>query len=597
MNRLCPDCREPGPADDALVCPHHGLFLVSPAALAQLEAAPLLGQKLDEKYGLVDIVGGGAYGTIYLGIQFPLGRHVAVKVLHDVAFAHKVVRDRFVREAQALARLGSAHTVRLIDFGITRTGPTVFRNLPYIVMELLEGETLEAQLKRGVLSRAEVALVVQGIAESLAEAHALGIVHRDLKPSNVLLTRAHDGRLVPRLIDFGIARLDDATKTESGLVTGTPAYMAPEQARGDSEIGPAADQYALAVMTYEMLAGHQPFLGPDIVSILRMQCNAPPPPLNFPGGARAPAQLESTLHRALAKSAQARFDHVRTFCDALLASLAQADSEIDRLSRTTEGLSVDLARERAPQATDAAATLVAEPLSALLLKDAPTPNSPLDDARTVAIASKALPEAIRRPPVRVAPPAAAQETVTMPSPVRSPPLRADRRLATWALVAAVVGSAGAWLVSTQLAPPARTQAPAETVSAVVEPPRMVSPATAPPIIVLVTAAPPPAPETAAPAPTPTPKPHAGAPLARQPQANPEDAPAPAPIFDARQVASMVALIEQDLEVCRCDSARATAAVVRRAGTPLNEGLQAKLDACRPVDATHQCVRGRLVELR
>jgi serine/threonine protein kinase len=121
----CPECRA---TPDARICATHGLYLLDAAAMAQLDQAPLLGQVLDDKYALIGLLGGGGYGSVYRGLQQPLGREVAVKVLHGLALTMKVARERFEREAQALSCLTSVHTVRLIDYGITREGQLGVRN-------------------------------------------------------------------------------------------------------------------------------------------------------------------------------------------------------------------------------------------------------------------------------------------------------------------------------------------------------------------------------------------------------------------------------------------------------------------------------------
>jgi hypothetical protein len=161
-------------------------------------------------------------------------------VLHDLALGLELGRDRFEREALALSRLSSPHTVRLIDFGITQSGPIGVRNLRYMVIELIEGEDLERRLHRGSLHPDDLLDILDGVADSLAEAHAAGTIRRDPKPSNVILTCNHTGRVVPKVIDFGIARIEGASKSQTGFVTGTPSSMGPEQVRGEAELDDGA---------------------------------------------------------------------------------------------------------------------------------------------------------------------------------------------------------------------------------------------------------------------------------------------------------------------------------------------------------------------
>jgi serine/threonine protein kinase len=228
----CPECRAPLDGSAGLRCGTHGLYGLDAAGLEHLPDHPLLGQLLDEKYALVGVLGQGGTGSVYRALQEPLGRPVGVKLLHAAFLAAKDGRDRFEREARALASLSSLHTVRLLDYGISRQGPMALRNIAYLVMELLEGEDLQARMVRGPMAPVDVLALLDALADSLDEAHAAGIVHRDLKPSNIVLTRRRDGREVLKLIDFGIARIEGTSHTEQGRVSGTPFYMAPEQARG-----------------------------------------------------------------------------------------------------------------------------------------------------------------------------------------------------------------------------------------------------------------------------------------------------------------------------------------------------------------------------
>ncbi len=274
---LCPACRSRPEEPAALRCPKDTLFLVEPAALARLDDAPLLGYVLDGKYALVDLLGGGGYGSVYLGLQQPLGREVAVKLLRGLALNNRTVRELFEREAVALAKLSSPHTVRLIDYGVTREGPVGLRNLPYMVMERLSGEDLERRLMRdGPLSPLEVSRLLEGVTDSLAEAHAHGVIHRDLKPSNVLMVPNRQGTLQPKVIDFGIARIESPNRSPTGMIMGTPEYMAPEQVRGGAAMDHRVDQYALGVMVFELLTNRTPFAGQDAVAVLTKHATEPP---------------------------------------------------------------------------------------------------------------------------------------------------------------------------------------------------------------------------------------------------------------------------------------------------------------------------------
>jgi len=220
-------------------------------------AEDLLGHRLG-RYRLDAILGRGGMGVVFAATHSKTGASVAIKLLH----AHHVHRDaivrRFVREARAAAQLEHPHVVRVLDVDDEREEGV------YIVLERLRGHTLGEELGRERKLAAERAVrLLLPIADALDAAHAAGIVHRDLKPSNVFLAR--DGEVaVPKLLDFGVAKLLDSAEesdTMTGEALGTPAYMAPEQVRGDVDVGAGADVWAFGVVLHECLAGERPFGG------------------------------------------------------------------------------------------------------------------------------------------------------------------------------------------------------------------------------------------------------------------------------------------------------------------------------------------------
>jgi hypothetical protein len=322
--RLCPQCREVVPEAAGPRCPEHGLYALAPEVLSRLDDHPLLGQLLDEKYALVGVLGQGGTGSVYRALQEPLGRPVGVKLLHSAFLAAKDGRDRFEREARALASLSSLHTVRLLDYGISRQGPMALRNIAYLVMELLEGEDLQARMVRGPMAPVDVLALLDALADSLDEAHAAGIVHRDLKPSNIVLTRRRDGREVLKLIDFGIARIEGTSHTEQGRVSGTPFYMAPEQARGDDTQGASADVYAAGALCYELLTGRVPFSGPSAAAVMMAHCQVDAPPLDAKGDRPDLTCLEPVMRAALAKSPEDRPASIGALRDAFAQALGVA---------------------------------------------------------------------------------------------------------------------------------------------------------------------------------------------------------------------------------------------------------------------------------
>jgi serine/threonine-protein kinase len=254
--------------------------------MQQLDADVLLG----DRYRLVRMIGSGGMGTVWEAEDETLGRPVAVKVLSESLAAGERAVRRFEREAQAAARLSGPYIAAVYDFGRSE-------GRPYIVMELVRGETLEDRLAReGPLPPREASRIATQVAEALEEAHRAGIVHRDVKPGNVMLTPVGD----VKVMDFGIAAAAWAERvTTSGLVLGTPSYLAPEQAKSEKTT-PASDVYALGAMLYEMVAGRPPFIAESPVALALAHIREDPRSLDQVADG-VPASLASASMAALAK--------------------------------------------------------------------------------------------------------------------------------------------------------------------------------------------------------------------------------------------------------------------------------------------------------
>ncbi|MCC6648899.1 MAG: serine/threonine protein kinase [Polyangiaceae bacterium] len=215
------------------------------------------GQILDGKYRLLRVIGEGGMGVVWEGENVRIRRRVAVKILRASVTSLSESVERFEREAQAAARIGSAHIVEVFDLGDLPDGSR------YLVMEHLEGEGLDQRLRAGPMSPQAAARVILQALEGLGRAHEAGIVHRDLKPENVFLARGRDGDHV-KILDFGVSKFADAAArdhalTKTGTLLGTPAYMAPEQMRGAAHIDHRADLYSVGTILFECVSGQHPF--------------------------------------------------------------------------------------------------------------------------------------------------------------------------------------------------------------------------------------------------------------------------------------------------------------------------------------------------
>jgi eukaryotic-like serine/threonine-protein kinase len=220
------------------------------------------------RYRLVRRIGVGGMGEVWEADDTVLGRRVALKVLvQELANDPRATR-RFVREARATAKLTHPNVTRVYDFG--RDG-----GVPYLVMELLEGDTLADRLAGGPLPPSEAARIGAAVGDALDAAHRQGIVHRDVKPGNVLLTPVGE----VKVMDFGIAAAVDETHSTTGSgLYGTAAYISPERAAGQAAT-PAADVYSLGAVLYELLTGRPPFLGDSPVLVVRAHLQEPPRPV------------------------------------------------------------------------------------------------------------------------------------------------------------------------------------------------------------------------------------------------------------------------------------------------------------------------------
>jgi serine/threonine-protein kinase len=266
-----------------------------------------------EGYDIGELVGRGGMAVVYKARQRSLNRPVALKMLLVGPYFDADEASRIRAEAEAIARLQHPNVVHVYEVGECD-------GRPYLLMEFVDGGTLADRLKQGPVPADQAAAWAEAIARGIHAAHRRGIVHRDLKPANVLMT----GDGVPKITDFGIARrLDDpADKTRTGLVIGTPAYMAPEQAEGRKGVGPPADVWAVGAVLYEMLTGRRPFDGGSSHDLLRRVSSEKPP---RPSRVRptVPARLEAICLKCLQKDPANRYPTAEALADDLARARGQ----------------------------------------------------------------------------------------------------------------------------------------------------------------------------------------------------------------------------------------------------------------------------------
>ncbi len=294
--RRCRTCGEEYPSD-YLVCPRDA----TPLGLDREAEDPLLGVVLAGTYRIVRSLGRGGMGRLYEAQHARLDRRFAIKVLHEAQSRSRDATLRFEREARVLSRIRSDHVLDVVDVLRTPDDRTA------IVTARLEGEDLKARLDRvGKLEIGEAIALARQVCRGLAAAHAQGVVHRDLKPSNLFLDSGADGRTTVKILDFGVAKLaGEPELTRAGAVVGTPAYMAPEQARGSSEVDERADLYAVGAVLYRMVTGRSPYVAEEPAALLATLLHeAPPRPRAL--DRTIPVGLEAVIQRAMARDPDAR---------------------------------------------------------------------------------------------------------------------------------------------------------------------------------------------------------------------------------------------------------------------------------------------------
>ena len=315
--KVCPQCGNEYLTTDRF-CPRDGSPLRPKAG-----DDPLIGRIIADRYLILAKLGEGGMGRVYLGEHMKMNRQCAIKVMNPNLVNDSDSATRFAREASNAARILHPNVAAVFDYGEAD-------KIVYLVMEFVDGEPLSTILEReGALDARRAVDLARQIADGLGAAHELGLVHRDLKPDNVIVTRSRNQREIPKVVDFGIAKavtgLDQEGLTRSGLVIGTPEYMAPEQLLGDP-VDARADVYSLGCILYQMLTGIQAFAGDTREQMIRRRLHEAPPHVRevVPG---VPRQLDGIITKMLARSASGRFANGTEVRDALDPAVVLAGYE------------------------------------------------------------------------------------------------------------------------------------------------------------------------------------------------------------------------------------------------------------------------------
>jgi serine/threonine-protein kinase len=271
------------------------------------------GQRVAQ-YRIVRHIGTGGMAEVYEATHTGLRKRVALKVLRQDMAQREDVRRRFVYEGQAASRIRHPHVVDVTDVGTEG-------DVTFLVMELLEGRTLQDLLdEAGLLPVDRTVDILLPVFAALAEAHDQGVIHRDMKPDNIFLARTSQGRVIPKLVDFGISKIVDGTDlraTATTSVLGTPHYMSPEQARGERFLDARSDQFSAAMIVYECLVGGLPYVSETVVELLHevARCQLRPPSTWIPS---FDLDLEQVIMKALSHDPASRYTLIEDFAEALL---------------------------------------------------------------------------------------------------------------------------------------------------------------------------------------------------------------------------------------------------------------------------------------
>lgn len=297
----CPHCGEEHP-EDALVCP------------TAKEQLPLHGRLLAQKFRFDKLLGEGGMGWVWAAENIFVKKAVAIKLMRPEFASSPAILGRFRNEATAAGTIGNPHICDILDFGQSELGP-------FIVMELMRGRPLNDLFESsGKIDPGLAVLIVRQALEGLEAAHRAGIIHRDLKPENIFLSEPTPGRLLVKLVDFGISKFSQAESTSGrtgvGVLMGTPEYMSPEQSEGAANVDERTDIWAMGLILYRALSGTDAFGGPTIASTLVAVATREPAPL-AELAPYVPAELVAVIEKCIQKDPERRYASARELSDVL----------------------------------------------------------------------------------------------------------------------------------------------------------------------------------------------------------------------------------------------------------------------------------------
>lgn len=314
--KLCNTCNELY-EDDKDLCP------VDSVRLSDAGKSPFIGKYIDDRYRILAFLGQGSMGAVFRALDETTSRQMAIKLLHGSRVSDPNSRRRFLREAKTISSLNHPNIVKLFHYGL------LGEEQPYIVTEFLKGESLSRLIRiKGHIPLDEALPIMRQVLSAVGEAHRAKVIHRDLKPENIVLEDE-----VVKVLDFGVAKLMQERNDVSGSLTmdgkvcGSPGYMSPEQCRGE-ELDIRSDVYSLGVTIFEMLTGKRPFYADDVMGLMFMHVNRPPPSMNairvdlpFPTG------LETAVRKALSKTKFERQSSAEELLDDIEMALSKFEKK------------------------------------------------------------------------------------------------------------------------------------------------------------------------------------------------------------------------------------------------------------------------------